>query len=35
MLLFKGYLDITVFGIFAFMSFLMLAFAIERVIFFA
>ena len=34
MLLLKEYLDITVFGILAFMSFLMLAFAIERVIFF-
>ena len=35
MLLLKEYLDITVFGIPAFMSFLMPAFAIERVIFFA
>ena len=35
MLLLKEYLDITVFGILAFMSFLMLAYAIERFVFFA
>ncbi len=35
MLLLKAYLDITVFGILALMSFFMLAYAIERVIFFA
>ena len=35
MALLKGYLDITVFGILGLMSFFMLAFAIERVIYFA
>jgi biopolymer transport protein ExbB len=35
MALLKGYLDVTVFGILGLMSFFMLAFAIERVIFFA
>ena len=35
MFLLKAYLDVTVFGILGFMSFLMLAYAIERFIFFA
>lgn len=35
MVLLKDYLDITVFGILGFMSFLMVAYAIERVIYFA
>ena len=35
MLILKEYLDITVFGILGFMSFLMLAYAIERFVFFA
>lgn len=35
MILLKGYLDITVFGVLGFMSFLMIAYAIERTLFFA
>lgn len=35
MVLLKGYLDITVFGILGLMSFFMLAYAVERVFFFA
>lgn len=35
MVLLRDYLDITVFGILGFMSFLMLAYAIERVVYFA
>ena len=35
MVLLKGYLDITIFGVLALMSFFMLAYAVERVLFFA
>ncbi|MCB1800592.1 MAG: TonB-system energizer ExbB [Gammaproteobacteria bacterium] len=35
MALIRGHLDVTVFGILGFMSFVMLAYAIERVIFYA
>lgn len=35
MALLKGYLDVSVFGILGLMSFLMLAYAVERVLFFA